>query len=387
MAKYQMLEAKISMFNPRADVVFSATDNLKQAVNYIPSEIFGGEPGTYRAITMGQQYVSSVIISPQFDLLNPDAIAMMKVSKINEQLTRITNQLDRKDLCETVSACYHNIVSYQRQLEVLNESLSNADTLSFIMQQKYKEGIARVQDVNNSLANVLSVKDRIQQTEIMLTQEYNNMKLLCDMDENAVVEIKMPVPVNPQFDNSLSANSSLEEQRAESQLKYDLATLKANRKWFLPTVGFFSEFGWHQYTNNRFFDNSQWANANYIGLKVTVPIVPNISKISAINYSKLNVLIDENNLNHSRLQDNIKNRQLELDYQKAFNSYNLFAEIEVLKKDSYKRNLLVYQEGLLSSNDILISFNEWLDGSINTASQLAVSEYMMSKITISNTFN
>jgi OMF family outer membrane factor len=101
----------------------------------------------------------------------------------------------------------------------------------------------------------------------------------------------------------------------------------------------------------------------------------------------LNVRIDENNLNHSRLQDNIKNRQLESDYQKAFNSYNLLAEIEALKKDSYKRNLLVYQEGLLSSNDILVSFNEWLDSSINTVSQLAVSEYGMSKITIANTFN
>jgi OMF family outer membrane factor len=374
------------MFNPRADAVFSATDNLKQAVNYIPAEIFGGETGTYRAITMGQQYVSSGVISPQFDLLNPYAIAMVKVSKTNEQLTRITNQLNKKDLCETISACYYNIISYQWQLEVLNESLANADTLSFFMQQKNKEGIARVQDVNNSLANVLSIKDRIQQTEIMLEQEYNNMKLLCDMEENAIVEI-MPVMINPLFNASLSANSSLEEQRAESQLKYDIATLKANRKWFLPTVSFFSEFGWHQYTNNHFFDNSQWLNANYIGLKLTIPIVPNFSKISTVKYSKLNVRIDENNLNHSRLQDNLNNRQLELDYQKAFNSYNLLTEIELLKKDSYKRNFLVYQEGLLSSNDLFVSFNEWLDSSINTISQLAVSEYMISKITIANIFN
>jgi OMF family outer membrane factor len=37
MAKYQTLEAKMSMFNPRADAAFSTTDNLKQAVNYIPA--------------------------------------------------------------------------------------------------------------------------------------------------------------------------------------------------------------------------------------------------------------------------------------------------------------------------------------------------------------
>ncbi|MDR1895171.1 MAG: TolC family protein, partial [Prevotellaceae bacterium] len=368
------------------DATFSATDNLKQAINYIPSEIFGGEPGTYRAITMGQQYVSSGIISPQFDLLNPYAIARVKVSKTNEQLTMITNQLNKKDLYETISACYHNILSYQRQLKVLNESLANADTLSFIMQQKNKEGIARVQDVNNSLANVLSVKDRIQQTEIMLNQEYNNMKLLCDMDKNITVEI-IPGIIPPQFNASLSANSSLEEQRAESQLKYDLATLKANKMIFLPTIGFFSEFGWHQYTNNRFFDKNTWFNANYIGLKLTIPIFPSISGISAVKYSKVNMRMDKNNLNHSRLQDSMNNRKLESDYQKAFNSYLLLTEIEGLKKDSYKRNLLVYQEGLLSSNDLFVSFNEWIDSSMNTVSQWAVSEYMMSKIMITNTFN
>ncbi|PUZ23841.1 outer membrane factor, OMF family [Chitinophaga costaii] len=385
LTKYQTLAAQLSKWNLKADANFTATDNTKLPVNFLPAQIFGGQEGTFRAITLGQQYVSMVSTSPQFDLLNPYAMAMVKVSRANEQLTRISNQLSKKSLCESMAAAYYNILSYAWQGAALRQSLVNADSLTQIMQRKQAEGIARTQDVNNALATQLSVKDHLQQLEIQMEQETNNLKLLCDIPSATQLTITTAQPA-PAFEANLAASNNLLQQQYLWQQKYRKADLEANKKWFLPTLTFISNVGWSQYSNSRFFDRTAWPGTNYVGLKLSLPLAPDITKAATVRYDRIYMQINDNNIQHSALQDSISNRQVVLDYRKAFTSYELSARIESLKKDAYQKNLDIYQEGILSATDLLLSFNDWLNSSINTVTQLAASEYDRSRININNTF-
>ena len=104
-----------------------------------------------------------------------------------------------------------------------------------------------------------------------------------------------------------------------------------------------------------------------------------------MKYDRINLQIAENNLLHSRLQDSVNNRQLLLEYRKAFASYQLFGQIEYIKKDSYQKNLNIYKEGLYSATDLLTSFNDWLNSSLDTDTQLANTEFEKTKIIINNT--
>src|SRR4051812_31204056 len=60
LAKWTLLAADANTINLRNNLTFSAIDNMKLPVNYIPAEAFGGLPGTYKEITLGQQYVSTI---------------------------------------------------------------------------------------------------------------------------------------------------------------------------------------------------------------------------------------------------------------------------------------------------------------------------------------
>ena len=51
-------------FNPRIPVSAQVIDNMNLQTNYIPAEVFGGLPGSFREITMGLQYVSTFNIQP-----------------------------------------------------------------------------------------------------------------------------------------------------------------------------------------------------------------------------------------------------------------------------------------------------------------------------------
>jgi OMF family outer membrane factor len=385
LAKYQTLAAKLAQWNLKGDANFSATDNTKLPVSFLPAQIFGGPEGTFKQVTFGQKYVSNVNIAPQVDILSPFAAAKVKISRANEQLTNITNLLNKKDLYESLAGAYYNILSYQWQIAVTKESLFNADTLAQIMQNKQKEGIARPQDVSNALANQLSTQDKLQQLEVQLAQQYNSLKILCDIEPATSVtisEANKPVVV---FNAALAATGNLLQQQSEWQKKYQEADLSANKKWFFPTLTFFSSLGWQQNTNDHFFDGSKWLGSNYIGLRLTVPLLPDANKIAAVKYDRINIAMAEINRQHAALQDSINNQQSQLDYQKAYKSYQLSEQVAALKQDAYQKNLDIYKEGILSATDLLNSFNDWLNSSLNTVAQLANSEYAKSKILINNT--
>jgi OMF family outer membrane factor len=383
MAKYQTLAARLDKWKLKGDANLTSTDNTKLPVNFIPAEIFGGPSGTYRQVTFGQQYVTGVNFAPQIDILNPFAMAQLRTARASEQVTNATNLLNRKTLYESVAAAYYNILSYQWQIRVTKNSLDNADTLTLIMSNKQQEGIARQQDVNNAKANQLSIQDKLQQLEVNLEQQYNNLKLLCDIDVNTTVTIGEAADLGA-FDAGLTATGYLARLQSEWQLKYEEADLRANKRWFLPTITLFSSIGWQQYTNDHPFDNNRWIGSNYIGLKLSLPIFPDVGKVAAVRYDRINVAVAKHNFAHAALQDSLNNKTLQLDYQKAFKSARLAGEIAALKEDSYYKNLNIYKEGILSATDLFTAFNDWLNNSLNAVAQQANSDYAKSKIMINN---
>ncbi|OMP76015.1 TolC family protein [[Flexibacter] sp. ATCC 35208] len=383
MNKYQTLAAKLDRWKLKGDANLTSTDNTKLGVTFIPAEIFGGPAGTYRQVTFGQQYVTSANFAPQIDILNPFSMAQVRTARASEQVTNATNLLNKKSLYESVAGAYYNILSYQWQIKVTKNSLDNADTLTAIMVNKQQEGIARQQDVNNAKANQLSIQDKLQQLEVNLEEQYSSLKLLCDMDPDTPITIEETADQG-NFDASLTATGYLTQLQSEWQLKYQEADLRANKRWFLPTVTLFSSLGWQQNTNNHPFDGSRWINSSYVGVKVAIPILPDVGKVAAVRYDRINVAVAKNNFEHAARQDSVNNQQLQLEYQKAFKSARLAGEIAALKEDSYYKNLNIYKEGILSATDLFTAFNDWLNNSLNAVSQQANSDYAKSKIMINN---
>lgn len=382
LAKYQTIAAKLEMFNVKGQGNFMMIDNTKLNTTFLPAEIFGGPAGTFTPVTMGQKYATSFTFEPQIDLINPYAMAQVKVLKANEQLTEINNLLDKKAIHESISAAYHNILSYQWQIDIMKKSLENAQNITSIVSNKQKEGLLREQDESIATANEFLIKDKLQQLEIQLEQQYNFLKILCDIKPLTVVTISENLVYETQF--PIKATGNLLQRQTEWQAKYQKAILRADKRAMLPTLGFISSFGWQENNNSNFFSANEWFNSSYIGLKITMPILPETSKVAKIRFSKINLEIAQNKANHSQLQNEINNNQLELDLQKASESLQLASNIEKLRKDIYQKNSNIHREGILSTTDLIDSFNEWLNSCLNTVAQLAISKHAKSKILINN---
>ena len=184
LAKWQKISAQAGLVNFKMQTSFSLTDNVKLPVTYFPAEAFGGEPGTFKEVTTGQQFIGNFNFAPQIDIINPVSWSRLKSAKINSQLTDVTNLMVKKSLFESISASYYNIISLKEQIEITQKNLYTADTLQMIMQNKYTEGIVRQQDLNDATINKISLKDKLTQFEISLNQQYYALKVLCDIPQD-----------------------------------------------------------------------------------------------------------------------------------------------------------------------------------------------------------
>ena len=385
LAKWQKISAQAGLVNFRMQTNFNLTNNLELPVTFLPAEAFGGTPGTFKEVTTGRQYIGNLNLSPQIDIINLANWAKLTSANVNVDLTNVNNLIVKKTLFESVSASYHNIISLQEQIEITQKSLLSADTLLMIMQNKYTEGIVRQQDLNDAHINKLTLSDNLEQLDLSLKQQYYNLRILSDIPET----ISISIDEKPDYDKHiiLGLHADNQLQYESSLLKVELAEadLKTNRFMQYPTVSLVFFHAWQQNSNTKFFDNDvNWLNSQYVGLKVSLPF-PDINRFTLTKSSRINKVISLQNAEHTKLENELTNKQLILDYEKAYSQLNTAKQIFELKEQNYDLALHQFDMSILSSDKLIIAFNDMLTSRLNYSSALANLNFTMSKIEITNT--
>ena len=374
-----------SALNPRIPVSGAMTNNTNLAVNFIPAEIFGGPAGTFREVTFGQQYITSLNIAPQFDIINVAHIAEIKSAKINEELVDTQNKISKKNLFDQLNAVYNNILSFEAQIEVLQENILKADSIYTIVKNKYDQGIIRIQDLNDAEVNLIQHKNKLSQAKLSLEQQYLSLAILCDTKEAIQLSEKL-WDVKPSDETlAVTGNISLKSymlQRAAAEQEYKVAKLQN-----LPTLSFVSSFNRQNNSNEKYFDNAQrWINSSYVGLRLSWDFPTNVAKLTTMRSAKINMQLSEMNVEHATLQSDMQDRQLENDYAKAQADYQSALAIYSLESVSYNHVMNQYVNDIIPLDRLLTAQVKLLSSRLNVASALATLSYTGSKIQINNQF-
>ncbi|MEY2898485.1 MAG: hypothetical protein RL138_538 [Bacteroidota bacterium] len=385
LATYTRIASQWGVVNLTGNANASMLDNVNLPQSFIPAEFFGGKPGTFKTVTFGQQYVSNLTLNPQIDIINPSLWARIQTAKANEGLSKVNRLITKKNLLESVAAAYYNVLSLQEQLKSSRQLLHNNDTLAGIFANKFNEGLIRVQDLNNVQANQLLIKDKVQQLEKQLEIQIGILKGLCDipLSQDMIFSEQLALAYSTNAE-PLKVRANLLTQQGRMQEMYQQKVLNADKLWLLPNISMVSNFMVQQNTNNHFFDEQKVYFSNYYGLRLSMPIIPDVNKIANVRNDRINLQIARNNAAHAALQDSINNHQLELEYDKAFNTWRNTLLIERLKEDTYLRNLNIYKEGVFSSYELISSLNEWLNAKLNTENAAAAYQYAKARIILQN---
>lgn len=370
--------------NPKVNTSIQVIDNINLPISYLPAEAFGGVSGTFKEVQIGQQYVSTFNIQPQFDIINLSNFAQIKSAKINEQLVENQNKINEQNLYEKINAVYFNIISFNGQKEVVEENILIAENILKIISDKNKEGIARKQEVNEAEVNLILLKDKLEQLEMNTKIQYEILNLFF---ENKIESNLKQTIWDFKDQTILSANqNNLQNQNSELQAQLAQQEYKSLQYQNYPTLSFVSSFNWQNLSNDNFFaSKSNWQNFNYVGLKLGWEL-PTIQRISNIKSKKIQLEILQKTNEHIKAETESKNEQLNLEYQKSLQQFINFQKVFDLKKDTYEKNFNQFKEGILPLDKLLISQNDMIISKLNIVSLLTNIGFSKSKIEINNTF-
>lgn len=385
-AKKAKLAAIAGIPDPTGNMDLKYTNNAKLPVTLFPSELIGGEAGTYTPVAMGVQYNTNFTQTTEIKLINLQGWEGLKSAKLNIEATDVNNKITRKSLYNDIASSYFNVVQLQEQLRCTEENLLANDTLLRIAANKYKEGLLKVQDVNDTRVNYLNTKENINQIRYMIEQQYLTLKLLADIPDSDSIVIQHGVSAVPTENSPTIEKSSLDIRNSVLNEKLAASTFRKNKYSKLPTLSFFLSETHQQYNTRRevFDSNVNWMHSKYFGFKISFPL-PSASMIASTSESRYNYLLAKKSSEKAQIQSDLQYRQLGVDYDKAWSKFVSNKEIFALKKDSYYKNLNLFQQGLTDTNQVLTSFNAMVNSNYELITSTISVLLAVEKIEINNT--
>lgn len=388
-AKKAKIAAIASIPDPNGSASFSYTDNLTLPVTLFPANFSdpNAPANEFRAQRLGVRYNSTLSNYAEIKLFNLEGWHNLKASKQNLDATAFDNKLTLKTLYDNIASTYFNIVQLQEQLESAKENIKVSDTLFQIALNKFNQGLLKQQDVNETKVSYLNSQENAKQITFIIEQQYLTLKALADISDKDSIVIRHLVSTEPSATapevvfNNLNLASTIAKENVA------FTNFRKNKSSKHPTLSLFLSNSLTQYnTSAGLFDsNWQWYDATAIGFKIAMPLPFSAARISANAEAKYNHLLAQKNTEHARVKAELDNRQLSTDYNKAWSQFVTNKEIYKLKNDSYHKNRNLYEQGLLSTDRTLDSFNAMVNSHyslITSAISLLLAD---AKIEINNT--
>jgi outer membrane protein TolC len=384
-AKNARLAALLGTLDPTGSVSGKYTNNTQLPVSVFPSELLGGQAGTYQEVRLGIQHQTDFNVYVDVKLINLPGWENLKLSKINIHLTSAQNKLTLKNLHEDMATIYFNILTLQEQLLSTELNVFSADTLYQSTVVKYQQGLAKQQDVNDGKVNRLNQEESLRQVKHQITQQYLALKVLCDIPETEEFKIQQSTNRDEAMANPTVEANSLLLTHAVYKEQFARSEYRKSKFAYAPTFSLFVSDLRQQYNTQStlFDDNVNWIRSNFIGVKLSIPL-PSSQSIGQSSRAKSDYMMAKNNTEQARIKSAISATQLRDDLANAFQQRTANVEMYTLRKDSYQKNLLNYRSGVGRLDQTINSFNAM----VNSHYQLIASTIHLllveSKININN---
>jgi outer membrane protein TolC len=380
-AKQTILAAKLNIVDFQGSINPSLTKNTQLPVTILPGEALGGQPGSSRELRMGTKHNAGLPVNLDVKLYNPSAWSSLKLADLNLKIVENDAKLTTKLLYENIATLYYNIVQLQEQKIHTEKNIEVIDTLLQIVQNRYKAGLVKQQDVNDIKISLINTKENANQLQFVIEQQMLSLKLLADIPDSISLKITEQIRLSAKADQLTIVSNNLQYNTLIQKQLYAKQNIKKSKEQLLPTVSFVFNNSTNQFSNK--FLSSNWVNSQYLGLRLNF-MLPNAQTISNISNAKFNYQLATNNTKQAAIKIGLENKQLATNYEKALAQSASNREIVSLQNDSYVKNKNLYKEGLIALDKLLTSYTNCLNAEYNLIASNVAIELAKAKININN---
>ena len=347
--------------------IFYAGDYRYNAVipgQLIPGQIAGGAPGTYVAVQFGVPVNISNTVQLNQVLYNPQLNAALKTLKINQEVSEIQAGLTEQNVKYQLIQTYYNLQAIHKQLTFVQENSTNMDKMIANMKAMVEQKMVIATELDKLNITRLTLKNQEQNLISTKEKTENYLKLMIGKTINDKVEFQQEGAVQRSILNEIKSINAPEIQLLQAQQRLNLVERKGIKMAYLPVL---SMYGTYLYSYNYRPENKfgKGIDGALVGLKLDWTLFDGFEKHHKLKVNNFQRAKMEDQLDYSKkqLDVNIINAQKQVEIQTQ--SLQISQDQLVLAEKIQKQAKFSFEQGVISSNDLLKSENDLYQAQTN----------------------
>jgi outer membrane protein TolC len=342
----------------------------------VPAGILGfTEP---EKIDLGMKNNTVLTLDLNYTIYKPGLFTDIKIASNNLELEKEKNNSYNINIKIAITEAYEDVLVKSLEFEIALKNENRYKEYFDLAHGKYSNGallesemmLAEL-DYKNAKANTVKVKQNY-------TLSLQNLKYKINVRQESIIilsdSLQFSVETNIIDDQSNNAitNRSEIKQLTIQQIGYDLQ-LNKEKQNYLPTLSLFANYtqlfqGTKFEYNNSFF----WAPVNYIGAKLSIPIIGSLKNINSVEEYNIELVQNVYNLKQktSDVIYEVQETQTTLDNAKenmivAKDNYALSQKVYELKKQQYNTGSFSYEKLLDTEKSLSTTEQEYITAVYN----------------------
>jgi outer membrane protein len=363
MSHQNIVSARAALL-PRINVTANLDDYYALPTQLIPAQFFGGRPGEFRLLQFGTRYQGAATADVSLPLINTTYWNNLKSAGVQDNIAREQVKSKEMDITERIYTVYYMALLSQNAITIAQKDLNNNDSLLYVTQNKFNNGIVESLELNRAKANRLQTRSTLDENKLRLLKNINSLKQFLGLDAKATLTV-----------NGNMGNETIAPETAHfhlenypmyrvKKLNTSLSNISLRTEQYkrLPEISIYTRYTKQLQTNDlsNINDNNTF-NIGYSGIKLDLPIFSGFNRNAMIAKAKINQRIAQLDFDDYVARASIADSELVANYNLASSSLQNSKETLALAESNNQTALYKYQNGVYGYDQLINVYNELLN--------------------------
>lgn len=346
---------------PQINATIDYQNFLKQQVQLIPAEFFGGNPGEFAELTFGTKQSMSGFATLSQKIFDGSYLVGLQSAKVFLEISQNAKTKTDLEVRKSVINAYGNVLLVEESIAILEGNLEllqqNVDETTKI----YENGMTEEENVEQLKITLSGVQSSLTNTTRLKTLAYQmlNITLGIDVHHSTILtdNLKSLTQENISLgllETDATAENTIDYQIAENDKTSKKLLLKYEKSKSLPTLNGFLNGGYSGYGEQFDFlkKDQQWFGSSLFGISLNIPIFSSGMRSAATQRARINFDKAETDLLQKQQEITLNIAKAKSDYQFAIEDYGNKQENLKLAERIESKNQTKFFEGISTSFDL-----------------------------------
>ena len=380
---------------PQINAVADYQNFLKQPIQLIPAEFFGGNEGEFSEVSFGTKQNMNTSVTLKQLLFNGSYLVGLQSSKVFLKISESVKEKTLSAVKEGVTNAYAGVLMSEEGIGILKKNKNIVSKNLSDTKEIVKNGFAEEQDAEQLQLTLSKINNELLNMQRLKTYNLKMLKYVMGIDINSKITLTQTLGNLLFVYNDLGltkevfeVNNHIDYQMAENNTQANALFVKLEKSKILPSLNAFINYGLA--ANNeefKFFNaNQTWFDSSLFGVQLNVPIFSSLKRSSRIQQAKIGLIKAERALNETEQKLKLQHQTALLNYQNARESFQNSKENLTLAERIERKENIKFFEGVSSSfqlstaqNQLYTQQQEYLQAIFNLISKKTALETALNK--------